>query len=121
MKQVYYCISCIEAKSGILIRDLRVDEFNRLREATSFIDADKCPTCGSDNIKKSFGLETTYVSGYGFADKAGVKRDIDMHLMATDRDPYGEHRKMGEAREVVRKLQKSKERDPKPKTIHLTK
>jgi len=85
------------------------------------MDSDKCPECGSTDIKKAFGVEATYVRGYGFMDKAGVKRDMDMHIMSTGRDPYEEHRKIGEAREVVRKLQKSRERNTKAKNIHLSK
>ena len=118
----YYCVACVESAAHADIHDLSVDEFNRLRDENSFVAGpDACPVCGGSDIRQVMGLEASYVRGYGFADKKGVKRDMDIHTMTTGRDPYQEHRQMGESREVVRKLQKSRERDKKPKTIRFKK
>ena len=117
----YFCVTCIESAAQTDIRSLSVDDFNCLRDENSFAYADACPVCGGNNIRQVMGIETSYVRGYGFSDKSGTKRDMDIHTMETGCDPYHEHRQMGESREVVRKLQKSRERDKKPKTIHFSK
>lgn len=118
MKNKLYCVDCIEAKAGKPLKDLSVELFKQLTFECLF-EGDKCPICGSSNIKKSFGMETSYIKGYGFTDKAGVKRDMDMHLMVKDQDPYKKHRRPGEKADVIKKLQKSKEHNKNSKTIHM--
>jgi hypothetical protein len=118
MKSKFICKTCIEKATGKSVYDLPVDLFNQIKAAKSF-SGDCCLECGGRNLIKVFGIETSYIRGYGFLDKQGVKRDMDMHLMVKNQDPYAEHRKPGEKREVIRKLQKAKEHDKKPKNVHL--
>ena len=123
MKYYYICLDCIKTQTGKSAYDLPVEVFNELRAKLTFSSKSKepiCPVCGSKNIVKSLGMETSYVRGYGYSDKAGVKNDMDMHVMATGSDPYKEHRQTGETDEVVRKLKKAREFDAKPKTVHLS-
>jgi len=118
MKYHYICIDCIESKTGTPIHDLPVGLFYQIRNETAFV-ADVCPECGGDNVRKVFGIETSYVRGYGFVDKKGTKRDMDLHAMSTGNDPYGEHRKVGESREVITNLQRDREHHTHSKTIHM--
>lgn len=113
-----YCIECVERASGQPVRQLSVAEFKRL-SPQYIIRETPCPRCGSTNAGKLFGIEAAYIKGYGYADKAGVKRDMDMHLMARGQDPYKAHRQPGEGDEVVRRLQKSREHDKRSKTFYL--
>lgn len=118
MKKYYICKKCIENKIGRSIYDLSVSEFNIVKHEECFID-DMCPDCGaSDGITQVYGIETSYVRGYGFLDKKGVKRDMDMHLMNKNQDPYKDHRKPGEDREVMDRLRRSREFDKRSKTFH---
>ena len=79
----------------------------------------KCPECASTDTRKIFGIESSYVRGYGFLDKKGVKNDMDLHLMTTGNDPYKSSRTNSDRKEVVTNLQKKKERNKRPKKIHL--
>jgi len=120
MKRYFICLECIERSTGKSAYDLPVEQFNEIRAKLAFeSETAVCTCCGSKNLKPVLGLETSYVRGYGFADKKGVKRDMDIHAMTTDRDPYKEHRQLGESREVVTKLQRDREHHKKPKTIGM--
>ena len=118
MKTQHLCKVCIKAKTGKSARDLPVQLFNQLRNEMAFT-GDKCPTCGSDDLIKLFGIETSYIKGYGFADKKGTKRDMDLHTMINGRDPYPENRQMGEVRGIIGSLQKDREHKKRPKSIHI--
>lgn len=121
MKRHYICINCIEAAAGKPVSDLSVEEFNKFKSELAFTgtDPDVCPECNGTKVNKVIGIETSYVRGYGYADKKGTKRDMDLHAMSTGKDPYKEHRKMGESRAVITALQRDKEHDTRPKTIHM--
>jgi hypothetical protein len=121
MKRHYICLDCVEQAASMPVCDMSVALFNDLRAELAFVGdkPDECPDCGGDRIRKVFGLETSYVRGYGYIDKAGTKRDMDLHAMSTGKDPYKEHRKMGESREVITKLQKDREHKTHSKTIHM--
>lgn len=117
-KNIYICVDCIKSLTGKVPGDLSVNDFKAICSKYSFSNC-KCPKCGSNNIQKIFGFGVSYIKGYGFADKKGVKRDMDMHVMATNRDPYSSHRKMGEKRDVIRKLQKDKEHNSNSKDVYM--
>ena len=112
------CVDCIEKAAQKRLSDLTATELAQFKEP--FVGA-TCPKCGGSNSKKICGMESAYVRGYGYADKAGVKRDMDIHAMSMGRDPYAEHRKVGERREVIGKLQKAREPNKHSKTIRFAK
>lgn len=120
MKSCFMCVDCIERAAGKCLSELTVNDLSPLKRLYSF-NGERCPHCNGQNVKKVFGLEASYVKGYGFADKVGVKRDMDIHAMSMGRDPYKEHRQVGERREVVTKLQRAREFKRHSKTIHLSK
>ena len=119
MKHLYSCLDCIESDTGKPVSDLTAQEYKVACGSHIFRSYDKCPECGGSKIVKVYGLEACYIRGYGYADKAGMKRDSDLHLMINNADPYGSHRKPGESREVIGKLQKSREIKKHPVTIKL--
>lgn len=120
MNKQFICLDCVKKITGKQARDLPVDVFNQMRDNMAFC-GDTCLSCGGKNLLKLFGMETSYIRGYGFADKKGAKRDMDLHTMVTGRDPYKEHRKIGEKRDIITKLQRGKERSTQPKTIRMSK
>jgi hypothetical protein len=67
----------------------------------------KCPRCSSTDAEKTLiGANfTTFVRGYGWLDKAGVKRDMHIHKLMTD-DPYAQYRQSGEVSHIKENLQK---------------
>jgi DNA-directed RNA polymerase subunit RPC12/RpoP len=73
-----------------------------------------CPRCQSTNCERTLhGCEFhSYTLGYGYCDKAGAKRDMDIYTLKND-DPYKEHRVEGEAEEIESRIKKSAK--PKPK------
>jgi hypothetical protein len=75
-----------------------------------------CPRCQGDNCKRSFhGTQIhSYILGYGYCDKAGAKRDMDIYTLKND-DPYKEHRVPGEVEEIENRIKKS----AKPKQKHF--
>lgn len=119
MNKQFICLDCIKKKTGKSARDLPVDVFNQLRDEMAF-RGNECPSCGGRNLSKVLGMETSYIRGYGYKDKKGAKRDMDLHTMITGKDPYKEHRRMGEKRDIITKLQKGREHDTRPKTINIS-
>lgn len=120
MRRKNFCITCLEKEAGRSRYDLPVQLFAELQAKHSFT-GDTCPECNGTNIQKILGMEMSYIRGHGFLDKTGVKRDMDLHTMVTGRDPYKEHRKEGESRDVILRLQQAKEHNTHQKTIHLGK
>ena len=121
-RRQYICLDCIEIAAGSPPRSLPVDVFNGFRSEMAFSSSDgKCPTCGGSNTTKILSIEAAYVKGYGYADKKGTRLDMDLHAMVHNRDPYKDHRKDGEAKEVIKKLQRGKERDTHKKVIYAQK
>jgi hypothetical protein len=74
-----------------------------------------CPRCLSPRGEKSFFEYNIqcYIRGNGFLDKAGTKRDMNIHTI-TKNDPFAEHRVPGEVDQVVSDLRKADKHDPKP-------
>jgi len=113
-----WCFDCVEKEAGQSPYNLSTAVFNEIRDRHAF-EGEACPVCGSTHILPVLGMQSSYIKGYGFADKTGVRRDMDMHRMVTGNDPYAEHRKEGESRDVVLKLQQARGHDSHPKTIKL--
>ncbi len=65
-----------------------------------------CPRCGSADAVKTFHGNRVhgYVRGYGFLDKAGAKRDMNMFHLTQD-DPYSEYREAGEVDHLKAKIE----------------
>jgi hypothetical protein len=123
----FICDDCLEKKTGKPTSDLSVKEYNincvqlmfKVKRKPSDTSDVKCEACGGSNTRKVMGLNTSYVLGYGYMDKSGAKNDMDLHLMTNDADPYGEHRQAGEKQNVIKKLQKNKEFNPKTTSFKM--
>jgi putative FmdB family regulatory protein len=73
----------------------------------------KCPKCGSVDTEQHFGMVPMfYVKGYGWLDKKGRRRDMNLHKLQND-DPYAKYRVPGEKDDLVHRLKKGGKRDPK--------
>jgi len=72
------------------------------------LKATECPRCKSTNaVKTVYGCRVSgYTKGYGWLDKAGVKRDMNRHKLAND-DPYAQYRVPGEVDHIDNKLKKA--------------
>lgn len=124
---MYYCRDCLAKKANKPVDDLSVDEFNQLitelAVEVSHNIGEKpqlsCQSCGGNNMSRALHMKTSYVRGYGYRDKDGVKNDMDLYQMVTGKDPYAQHRRTGDQRELVKKLRKRKEINTKPKNTYL--
>jgi len=115
----YICKSCLN-NIGVDVDKLNAVDYNKIASEHSFsTDSNACPKCGDKNIIRIFSVLTTYVRGYGLIDKDGMKRDSDMHAMMHGNDPYASIRPPGESKEVIRRLQKAREHNPRPKKVGL--
>jgi len=72
-----------------------------------------CPRCQSQDCDRSFhGTNIIgYVRGYGFLDRVGCKRDMNVYKLTQD-DPYGVYRQGGEVDHIKNKLQKMGQHQP---------
>jgi DNA-directed RNA polymerase subunit RPC12/RpoP len=79
-------------------------------------DAIECPRCGGhDCIKTLYGSETHgWVRGYGWLDRAGVKRDMNRYTLANN-DPYAQYRVSGEVDYLDKKLKNEGKHNPQTK------
>jgi hypothetical protein len=78
-----------------------------------------CPCCGGTDTNKVHQLATTYVRGYGYVDKTGMKNASNLHTMVSGADPYAEHRKPGDARDLAGRLRKKTVYDPHRSNVFL--
>jgi len=77
----------------------------------------KCVKCGNECHKTFEGVRIiTYIRGYGYCDKAGCKRDMDLHKLTCD-DPYARYRTSGEKDYIADKLRKGGKIKKNPKFI----
>lgn len=79
-------------------------------------EATECPRCHGHNCEKTFyGVQIHgYVRGYGWLDRAGVKRDMHRYTLANN-DPYAQYRVSGEVEHIDTQLKKEGQRNPKKK------
>jgi len=72
-----------------------------------------CPKCNklSHQIFKS--IPEFYVRGYGYCDRAGCKRDMNLYKMTHGDDPYKRYRERGEADNLTSELRKGGKFNPK--------
>jgi hypothetical protein len=91
----------IVAKSGRLIWE----EAHSIKITPSI----KCPLCrGAASITLEGVLApVSYIRGYGYLDKAGCRRNMNLHKLTTD-DPYAHMRERGEADDLKCRLKKGK-------------
>jgi hypothetical protein len=132
----YECNTCKSEAHKKHVSDLRVDpqgdqylpkdlyESLVLFETTHSVNptkeelhrATECPRCGShDCTKTMYGSQTHgWVRGYGWLDRAGVKRDMHRHTLANN-DPYAKYRVPGEVDYLDKKLKSEGRHNPKTK------
>jgi len=122
----YVCLDCEKAATDEKRSELTIEEMcAKVVFATSHTmeptpeqlkEATECPRCNGHNTQKTpIGVHpgAVYVRGYGWMDRAGCHRDMDMCKLQTD-DPYGEHRVPGEVEDIKTRLKKSGQHDPNP-------
>lgn len=117
MHDFYICDQCCKEKQGHSVDDFNMPDYKEYVKENAFQD-DVCPECGNEEPNKVLGLSTHYIRGYGYLDKSGAKLNMDRHAMATDRDPYAEHRKQGDKNEILKKLSRKSEHNSK-KSKHV--
>jgi predicted nucleic acid-binding Zn ribbon protein len=68
----------------------------------------KCPLCGKKAVKtvQGVGMPMAYIRGYGYLDRAGCRRDMDLHKLQTGQDPYASMRQPGEVDDLKNKLRR---------------
>lgn len=131
-KYNYQCNSCLARAEEIKGSKLTDDELHEVIFETShsmepsdkeLTYARECPVCeGIDTAKTYVGIQfTTYVRGYGYLDRAGCQRDMNLRkLTGVDEDtgkttdPYAEMRSPGEVEDLKARLQRGGRHDPKP-------
>jgi len=93
VKYGYFCEDC----------DHIWEEEHGMSETPKF----KCPECQSEKTQKYLGdwNGTAYIRGYGWRDKAGARRDMNLYTMKKN-DPYANHRQSGEATDLIDRLEK---------------
>lgn len=126
---VYECLNCIK-KLGSKIDSLTDEQYEAevLYEAKHSMDpseeeltkACECPRCNSKKARRVYwGYDiTTYTRGYGYLDKAGATRDMNVYKLTQD-DPYKEYREAGEADDIKHKLQRQGQHNPKSKHFEM--
>lgn len=123
----YVCDDCLRAIAGREPADIPVEQYNELLGRLSFpvnhtITENPqivCPKCGGQHTRKVPRMDCSYVRGYGYMDKKGVKNDMNLHLLQTGADPYAKHRNVGDQGELVRKLQKQRRHTPKTRDVFM--
>jgi hypothetical protein len=128
MRYYYICNDCLKEAAACDIKDIPVDEYHYIcsllvievsHAPNQAVDL-KCETCGGTNLKKLLTPPLSYTKGYGYLDKAGTTNDRDLYLMTENQDPYKSSRKPGDKQEIIRKLRKNKEFNPKTKVTHMS-
>jgi hypothetical protein len=73
----------------------------------------KCPQCNGIKTHVTFiSVPVTYIRGYGWLDKAGRRRDMNLYKLIND-DPYNHMREKGEKDDLANKLRKGGKFNPK--------
>jgi putative FmdB family regulatory protein len=77
----------------------------------------KCERCGSKNTQRTFiAAPEFYTRGYGYCDKKGARRDMNLHKLVND-DPYASMRQPGEKEDLAQKLRQGGKHNPRRKII----
>lgn len=121
----YICYSCLEKAIGKPVASLSVPEYKILLAQHAIkIDHDisdkecKCPTCQLV-MNRVLGLDQTYVRGYGLSDRKGAINDMNLYKMTENQDPYKQYRTKDEKDDLVDKLRKTKQYNPKARRVFL--
>ena len=121
----YICHKCLEKAIGKPVASLSVPEYKSLSEQNAVqIEHDmtdsecKCKECQSV-MTKVLGLDQTYVRGYGLADRKGAVNDMNLYKMTENQDPYKQYRTKDEKDDLVDKLRKSKQYNPRARRVFL--
>lgn len=79
----------------------------------------RCPICGEKATRTMIGISMpeAYIRGYGYLDKAGCIRDMNLYKLNQGQDPYGHIRQPGEVDDIKDKLRKAGKHNPKRKTF----
>lgn len=121
----YICNACKAEAEGVKGAPLTDEECHEVIFETSHAmspteaelsRARECPRClGVDTTKTMVGTTLTcYVRGYGYLDRAGTTRDMNLYKLQNE-DPYREYRVTGEVDHLESKLKRAGRHDPKPK------
>jgi len=72
----------------------------------------KCPLCNGEAIKtlEGIGAPVSYIRGYGYLDRKGCQRDMDLYKLDKGEDPYASLRQPGEVDEIKNNLRKPKKK-----------
>ncbi len=72
----------------------------------------KCPLCDEKAIKtfEGIGAPVSYIRGYGYLDRSGCRRDMDLYKLNKGEDPYAGMRQPGEVDELKDNLRKPKKK-----------
>lgn len=113
----YICKDCEEKaleKFGPEITQEQFEEFVLFETAHSMepseaelAEAKICPRCDGANCEITvLGTDIhSYIRGYGWMDKDGIKRDMNRYQLA-NKDPYAQYRMPGEADDIMKKLER---------------
>lgn len=74
----------------------------------------KCPKCNGKTHKTLPNRITFYTRGYGYLDKPGARRDMNVHKLVHD-DPYKKMREPGEKDDLLYKLRTGGKHKKNPK------
>ena len=65
----------------------------------------KCPKCNTITKQLFKTTNVGYIRGYGYMDKEGCHRDMNVHKLMND-DPYASMRQPGEKEELANSIRK---------------
>lgn len=127
MVHSFICNCCLKRVAGKPITELSMRQYKACVPSCVFpvdltsdqMTSGPCPTCHSTDTRKLASLEASYVRGYGYLDKKGVTNDMHLHTMLTGTDPYKEHRKAGDSKELISKLRRNKDHRPKRSDVFM--
>lgn len=125
MDYTYTCNSCIATAASKPPHKLSVAVYNQLAAQFMVIVEHGvhetpqviCPTCGA-SMHKVLSIAAGFIRGYGLSDKRGITNDMNLHKMLTN-DPYKEHRTKGDAGDLVGKLRRQKDYNPKSSSVFM--
>jgi hypothetical protein len=69
--------------------------------------------CGGEAVRIITNAATFYNKGYGYLDKSGCRRDMNLYKVAYDEDPYGYMRQPGELDDLKGRLRKGGKFNPR--------